>query len=130
MVKKIILLERRRKIRTPFSWIDQRIFQENYIRLCNSKSLGLYLFLILVSDQEGLSYYSDESICKRLSINLKELFDLRMNLIQADLIAYQRPIYQVLSVRTEKEVLLFQKRTPREDVISVKDILKEIGREL
>jgi ABC-type cobalamin transport system ATPase subunit len=54
--------------------------------------------LVTVSDAEGLSYYSDVAICRRLHLQAEELQRARAQLRQADLIAYQRPLYQVLSL--------------------------------
>jgi len=58
----------------------------------------LYLFLVTVSDAQGLSYYSEAAICQRLQLQPEELKAARAQLRQADLIAYQKPIYQVLSL--------------------------------
>jgi hypothetical protein len=46
----------------------------------------------------GLSYYGDKSIIKRLSMDQSMLQKARSNLIQNVMIAWQEPIYQVLSL--------------------------------
>jgi hypothetical protein len=45
-----------------------------------------------------LSYYSDQAICRRLGIEPATLAAARLHLQKADLIAYQKPLYQVLSL--------------------------------
>jgi len=43
-----------------------------------------------------LSYYSDASLCRRLKLDLLQLSAARQQLQQADLIAFRKPLYQVL----------------------------------
>ena len=59
---------------------------------------ALYLFLVTVADLQGLSYYSDASICRRLRLDHLQLSSARQQLEKADLIAYRKPLYQVLSL--------------------------------
>jgi hypothetical protein len=59
---------------------------------------ALYLFLVTVSDAKGLSYYGDESIMKCLSMDQSTLPAARNNLIQNEMIAWQKPLYQVLNL--------------------------------
>jgi len=58
----------------------------------------LYLFLVCVSDDKGLSYYADKSIMKKLDMDMQALKEARSGLIKNSLIAWQQPIYQVLSL--------------------------------
>jgi hypothetical protein len=56
------------------------------------------LFLASVADAEGLSYYSDASLLRRLKMDPLVLSASRQQLIQAGLIAFEKPLYQVLSL--------------------------------
>jgi hypothetical protein len=96
--KHLLRPDRLRQVPPSFSWIDHRLVRDNHIRGCDCRALALYLFLVTVSDAEGLSYYSDAAICRRLSLQADELKDARTRLREADLIAYQKPLYQVLSL--------------------------------
>jgi len=58
----------------------------------------LYLFLILVSDKSGISFYSFDSICNLLGLNLSEYLEARDELIGKDLICFKDNIFQVLSL--------------------------------
>jgi len=58
----------------------------------------LYLFLVTVADGQGLSYYADASIAQRLPLDEAAVSRARQELIAARLIAYQKPLYQVLSL--------------------------------
>ena len=98
MQKHLIRPDRLRQVPTGFNWVDHRLVRQNYIQRCDCVDLALYLFLVTVSDVEGLSYYSDQAICRRLRIEPASLAAARLHLQEADLIAYQKPLYQVLSL--------------------------------
>jgi hypothetical protein len=92
--------------------VDHRLVRQNYIDRCTCTELALYLFLVTVSDEQGLSYYSDQSLCRRLKLSPLELAAARTRLQQTDLIAYQKPLYQVLSLDPASDPL-GQPDTPR-----------------
>jgi len=99
MVKKHpIYPQRIRKVPRQFSWIDQRLVREHYIDRCSHRSAALYLFLVTVADAQGMSYYGERSICRRLAMDEKDLEKARQELIGLELIAWQRPLYQVLAI--------------------------------
>jgi hypothetical protein len=105
MKKHLIRPDRLRQVPQGFNWVDHRLVRQNYIDRCNCTDLALYLFLITVSDAEGLSYYSDQSLGRRLKLSPAELAAARTRLQQADLIAYQKPLYQVLSLEPASDPL-------------------------
>ncbi len=96
--KRVLCLRGVRTAPKQFSWIDQRLVRDKYIRRCECRALGLYLLLVTVGDAKGLSYYSDETTAHLLSLSAEELDQARTQLIQAGLIAYERPFYQVLAL--------------------------------
>ena len=98
MKKHLIRPDRLRQVPAGFNWVDHRLVRQNYIERCDCVDLALYLFLVTVSDLEGLSYYSDQAICRRLRIEPPTLAAARLHLQKADLLAYQKPLYQVLSL--------------------------------
>jgi len=59
------------------------------------------LFLLTVADARGLSYYSQPSLMSHLSLGTLRFIQARTQLIEADLIAYQHPLYQVLALETQ-----------------------------
>lgn len=97
-IKRVICSERVRKIPTQFSWVDHRLVRERHIERCDAHAAALYLFLVTVADALGLSYYSDTSLGRSLSMDPVRLSKARGDLIRAGLIAYQRPLYQVLAL--------------------------------
>ena len=100
MKKRVLNPERLRKVPPQFSWIDHRLVQENYFLRCDHSAWTLYLFLVSVADAEGLSYYSDASLMRRLNMDQMALSASRQQLVQAGLIAYEKPLYQVLSLES------------------------------
>lgn len=97
-IKRVICSERVREIPTQFSWVDHRLVRERHIERCDAHGAALYLFLVTVADVQGLSYYSDASLGRSLSMDPVRLSKARGDLIRAGLIAYQRPLYQVLAL--------------------------------
>ena len=96
--KRPIHPQRIRRIPSQFSWVDHRLVRDRHIESCSHPALALYLFLVTVADQEGISYYSDASVISRLGMDIQILHEARQNLIGAGLVAYEDPLYQVLSL--------------------------------
>ncbi|MFM0213644.1 hypothetical protein PQQ96_40375 [Paraburkholderia sediminicola] len=97
-IKRVICAERVRTIPSQFSWVDHRLVRERYIERCDACAAALYLFLVTVADAQGLSYYADTSLARRLSMAPARLEMARSDLIRIGLIAWQRPLYQVLAL--------------------------------
>lgn len=96
--KRLLCPSRVRRIPSQFSWIDQRLVRDRYIDSCGCDALALYLFLLTVADAQGLSYYSDRSLSERLPLDCQRLAKAREALQDSRLIAYEKPIYQVLAL--------------------------------
>lgn len=90
--------QRIRRIPAKFSWVDHRLVCDRHIESCSHPAAALYLFLVTVADQQGLSYYSAPSLMSRLSMDAATLDSARQTLIRLGLIAYENPLYQVLSL--------------------------------
>lgn len=96
--KRVLCPSRLRQLPAHWSWVDHRLVREEHVGRCDAPALALYLFLVCVADAQGLSYYSDRSICQRLHWEEASLVDARRQLEAVGLIAYQKPIYQVLEL--------------------------------
>jgi hypothetical protein len=96
--KQPILPDRIRRIPDQFSWVDGRLVRDHHIDQCSHPAAALYLFLVTVADARGLSYYGDQSICRRLTMDDSVLATARQDLVRLGLIAYRRPLYQVLDL--------------------------------
>ena len=98
MQKHPIEPKRLRRVPAQFSWVDHRLIRQRRLRGVEPCGWALYLFLLSVGDEQGLSYYSDRSICQHMGIALHELGRARGSLLGADLIAWKAPLYQVLDL--------------------------------
>ena len=106
-----------------FSWIDHRLVRDKHIHGRSADALALYLFLVTVADSQGLSYYADKTICRMLPLDESSLARARHQLIAAGLIAYQRPLYQVLALDTPT---LDSPREVLAEPVSIGQVLREM----
>lgn len=90
--------ERIRKISGGFAFIEHRFLRDGFFQSLNHHELVLYLFLVLVSDRLGLSYYSYDKICTLLRVTLDEYLLARDGLLGKDLVAFDGRTFQVLSL--------------------------------
>jgi hypothetical protein len=97
-IKRVICPERVRQLPPQFSWLDHRLVRERYLERCDPPAAALYLFLVTVADAQGLSYYSEGVLGRSLSLVPARLRQARADLLRVGLIAYQRPLYQVLGL--------------------------------
>jgi hypothetical protein len=97
-IKQLLRPERLRQVPQQFSWVDQALVQQHYIDRCEARSAALYLFLVTVSDAQGLSYYGASTLARRLRLSEEQFAAARQQLIDLDLIAYRSPLYQVLAL--------------------------------
>lgn len=96
--KEIINIGRRRKLPEGFGWVDHRLARENWLEKFGPESLTLYLFLVTVGDEDGVSWYSDETVCRKLNFGAEILRSARHDLVGGGLVAYKKPHYQVLEL--------------------------------
>jgi hypothetical protein len=96
-----------------FGWIDHRLLRDGYIGRCSPQALALYVLLVCASDAQGLSYYSEPRIAQLLTLEpaTVSLALARRELIGLGLIAYQKPLYQLLSLEGE-ELTVGKSRAP------------------
>ena len=94
--KSLVCPDRVRKVPNQFSWVDQRLVRDRHIDRCSHAAAALYLFLVTVADAKGLSYYSDATIRERLSMDAPMLEQARRDIVLYGLVAYKKPMYQVL----------------------------------
>jgi hypothetical protein len=91
--------DRRRSIRGSFSWIDHRFLREGFDQGLTCLEKLLYFVLVAVSNQDGVSFYSEARLAELLDIRFPhELEAARNELVARDLIAYEAGIYQVLDL--------------------------------
>lgn len=116
-IKQLLRPERLRQVPRQFSWVDQALVQQHFIDRCEARSAALYLFLVTVSDAQGLSYYGAPTLARRLRLSDEQFAAARQQLIELDLIAYRSPLYQVLALPGTVAVPLPDAAAPRAPAI-------------
>ena len=96
--KKILNPNRLRRINAGFSFIPHRFLTDGFLASLSQKEILLYLFLVLVSDRHGLSFYSYDSMCSQLELSANEYIEAREGLMEKSLIAFDGTIFQVLDL--------------------------------
>ena len=117
MNKKILRPDRLRQVPAQFSWVDQRLVRDNFLRHADPAAWSLYLVLV--------SYYSETTLSRLLKLDLVQLAQARQQLVSADLLAYQKPLYQVLALPPTQGTV--PQAGPRSgQALSVGDILRRV----
>jgi hypothetical protein len=96
--KKILNPGRVRRINGSFSFIPHRFLTDGFLASLTQQEILLYLFLVLVSDRHGLSYYAYDSICSYLHLAIDDYVEARDGLIEKDLISCNGTLFQVLDL--------------------------------
>jgi hypothetical protein len=78
--------------------------------------------LVIVADAQGLSYYSEATLSRLLKLEPLQLARARQQLIAGDLLAYQKPLYQVLELPPASTPASTQRSG---QALSVGDILRQ-----
>jgi hypothetical protein len=130
VTKRILCANRLRSVPRQFSWVDHRLVRDKHICGLSNESRALYLFLVTVSDADGLSYYSDAAIERYLGMHPVVAAQSRAQLCAAGLIAYRCPLYQVLSLDMVEEVIPappgeHTRVRGKSDAMSLGDILRQ-----
>ena len=121
MIKKKVLDKNRiRRIDGGFGFIPHRFLTDGFVSALHRDELLLYFFLSLVSDRNGLSFYSYDKICTLLELSLEEYMASRNSLIEKDLIAFDGTLFQVLSLPQKQP-----ERQKRRDRSPVKQLIEQ-----
>jgi len=125
MIEKRILVagRLRRPPTTGWSWVDRRFLREHGDYLSREAVL-LYLFLTVVADRHGLSFYSDHTLSSRLRLAQPVLERARQELLDRDLIAHQLPLVQVLSLPAPG---VSRRPEPGQGLIRLGELFSQLG---
>lgn len=119
--KKILVPDRVRHIDGGFSFIPHRFLKDGFLTSLSQKEILLYLFLVLVSDRHGISFYSYDSICSLVQITADEYIDARNALIKKELVAFDGTLFQVLDL-PPKPIKTF---IPKSDQATIAQIIRQ-----
>ena len=102
----VLCPERTRHIPRSFAWIDHRLRSTGVLQDMTLDDIGLYLFLTLASDKQGLSCWRLDRVEREMpGLAMTALKGARQRLIELQLLAYQPwhhgaidGCYQLLSI--------------------------------
>lgn len=130
IIKKVLYPDRLRKISGSFAFIEHRFLRDGFWDALNHHQLLLFLFLVVVADRNGLSYYSYDKICTVLKISVDDYILARDALIDKDLIAFDGSLFQVLSLpqkpcQSDPKTLKTAKDMQTHDPATVDQLIKK-----
>jgi hypothetical protein len=117
-----------RKIESSFAWIDHRLVRNGYLQVMTHDDMVLYLFLILVADRNGVSFYRKEKICDAVSLDFSQFEIAKDRLINMKLIAFKS--YSVLSPNGYYQVLPVDNKAPDYSKQLTQNITKQLTNKL
>lgn len=82
--------------------VDRKLLFDRYLHRISIEGLALYLFLCVVGDRDGRSYWGDRSIGDILRFSSSKLESARSELIEARLIDYRAPYWWVRSLSSPR----------------------------
>ena len=85
-----------------YSIIDHEILHGGYLHRLSHGAMILYLFLAVVGNREGRSFYADSTIMEILRLSDRQLTNARMQLTKEGLIDYKRPYWWVKNIQGGK----------------------------
>jgi hypothetical protein len=99
-----------RKIKRSFAWIDHRLLRNGFLQVMTHQEIALYLFLVLVADRNGVSFYRKEKMCDALDLDFKRFEIARDRLINLKLVAFEA--YTALSPNGYYQILPVESNAP------------------
>lgn len=78
-----------------YSIVDHQILHGGYFRRLSHEALVLYLFLVVVSDREGKSYWAQKTIIEVLRMSPSIFVGAAKELIAEKLITHSKPYFWI-----------------------------------
>ena len=78
----------RRFARSGFGWVDARLLKDGWLTVMRPEEVAVYLFLCLVANQQGISWYRRDRIREALNLGEEETRRALARLCELDLVAY------------------------------------------
>lgn len=95
----ILRPDRIRQRHGSFGWIEHRFVRDGFLEGLRHPEALLYVFLAIVADERGISFYSQDRIRQLLGIPYAHTLQSAINeLVDRDLLAYSFGIFQVLDL--------------------------------
>jgi len=97
-----IVPERVRRIAGQgFGFIPHRFLRDGFLSALERDELALYVFLVLVANRDGVSFYGYDAICSAIGFTVDHYIAARNGLIGKDLLAFDGTRFQILDLPTQ-----------------------------
>lgn len=93
-----------------YSIIDHNFLHGGYLHRLSHPALILYLFLVVVGDKDGMSFYGERAIMEILRLSEEELHQAHLELLKEDLIDYRSSYWWVKNIRGGKNDGRFKRK--------------------
>lgn len=110
-----------------YSIVDHSLLHQGHFRVLSHSALALYLFLVVVGDKTGKSFYAERTIESILRMSPATLLKARNELAGRNLIVYRRPNWWVKTL-TQCRVLPTQPRRTEQGLLPIADFLASFRR--
>ena len=77
-----------RSLPRAFGWIDAQLLWEGWLSRLTPEEIALYIFLSIVADRQGLSYWRKDKIARFLALDDAVIHRARERLIELGLLAF------------------------------------------
>lgn len=81
-----------------YSIVDHELYHGGYLHRLSHEAMALYLFLVVVGDRDGRSFYGEATIAEILRLDPRALTAARSALLGEGLIEFRRPYWWVRSL--------------------------------
>jgi len=78
----------RRFASSGFGWVDARLLKDGWMTVLKPEEIAVYLFLCLVANPQGVSWYRRDRIREALNLGEEETRRALARLCDLDLLAY------------------------------------------
>ena len=116
-----------RNIKGSFAWIDHRLIRNGFVEIMTHQDMVLYLFLVLVADKNGVSFYRKEKICEAVSLDYSRFEIAKDRLVNMNLIAFES--YSVLSPNGYYQILPIENNAPNYSKQITENLANELFRD-
>lgn len=83
-----------------YSIVDHQLLHRGFFQSLSVEALALYLFLVVVSDREGKSYYATQTIADILRLSPQKFSIALGELLHSNLITHRLPNFWVNNLTT------------------------------
>ena len=101
--------------------------RNGFTEVMTHQDMVLYLFLVLVADKNGVSFYRKEKICEAISLDYSQFEIAKDRLVNMKLIAFEG--YSVLSPNGYYQILPIEAKAPDYHKQITQKLAKKLFRE-